>query len=73
MDPVPYYQRFKEITTKALRTYLTTNFLMATKISRWDPDPAGSVINWSPGTGSVLQDNGSGSRRNIYGSTTLHK
>jgi hypothetical protein len=28
---------------------------MTTKMSREDPDPAGSVIIWHPGSGSVTQ------------------
>ncbi len=37
-------------------------------------DPAGFVIDWHLGSGSVIQEQGSanlGSERNIYGSTTL--
>jgi hypothetical protein len=33
--------------------------LIATKVSMLDMDPAGSVINWFPGSGSVIQDYGS--------------
>jgi hypothetical protein len=29
---------------------------MVTKMSRSDPDPAGSVINWPPGSGFLIQD-----------------
>ncbi len=43
------HQRFREITTKS-----TTQLI--TKMSRRDPDPAGSVINWSSGSGSVIHD-----------------
>ena len=32
---------------------------MATKMVRYDPDPAGSVINWPTGSGSVIQIYGS--------------
>ncbi len=31
---------------------------MVTKMSRSDPDPAGSVITWPPGSGPVIQDYG---------------
>ncbi len=34
-------------------------FSMTTKMSGYDPDPAGSVINYPPGFGSVMQDYGS--------------
>ncbi len=46
-------------------------FSMATKMTREDPDPAGSVINWPPGSRPTIQDSGSGSKRTIYRSTTL--
>ncbi len=52
-------------------------FPIATKMVRTDPDPAGSLINWPPGSGSrsVSQDYGPAdpdpSEINIYGSTTL--
>jgi hypothetical protein len=36
--------------------YLATFFSMATKKSRWNPNPAGSVSNWPLGSGSVSQD-----------------
>jgi hypothetical protein len=32
---------------------------------------SGSLINWLPESGSVIEDYESGSERNIYGSTTL--
>ncbi len=37
------------------------------------PDPAGSLINYPPGSGSVIQDYGSADLvpTNIYGTTTL--
>jgi hypothetical protein len=39
--------------------YLTTYFFsVGTKMSRLDPDPAGSVFNWPPGSVSVSQDYG---------------
>ncbi len=46
-------------------------FSLGTKMSEMDPDPAGCVINWPPGSG-ISQDDGSrGSGWNIYGSATL--
>jgi hypothetical protein len=47
---------------------------MATNMSWKDPDPAGSVINWPLASRSAIKDlriHGSGSERNIYGSTRL--
>jgi hypothetical protein len=45
---------------------------MATKMSTWDldPNPAGSVISWPPGSGYFIQDYGfadPGSEINING------
>jgi hypothetical protein len=45
-------------------------FQIATKMSREDPDPAGSLINLASRTPICDQDYGSASRRNIYRSTT---
>ncbi len=40
-------------------------------MSRSDPDPVGSIINWPPRSGSVSLDYGSASERNISRSATL--
>jgi hypothetical protein len=48
---------------------------MATKLARLDPNPAGSVIDLPPRSGSIIQIYGSadllGSIKNIYRSGTL--
>jgi hypothetical protein len=56
--------------------YLFDNILFSvtTKMSRQDQDPAGSVMNWPHGFGSVIQNYRSTDpdpKINFYGSTTL--
>ncbi len=49
-------------------------YSLPSKMSTEDPDPVGSIINWPPGTGSVIQDYGSVDPdpiENTSGSTTL--
>ncbi len=46
--------------TAPVRQYTS---LMATKLARLDPNPAGSVIDLPPRSGSIIQ---------IYGSADLH-
>ncbi len=50
--------------------YLTALFSNGHKMSKWDPvpDPTGAVINWPSVSGRIR---GSGSKINIFGSTTL--
>jgi hypothetical protein len=52
-------------------TYLTIYFSLATKMSRQNSVPAGSVINWLPGSELRIRGNGLGSERNIYESAAL--
>ncbi len=48
--------KFNNFTFNDLLRYLSDKhfFSLATKMSRYDLDPAGSVINWPPG--SAIQD-----------------
>jgi hypothetical protein len=45
-----------DLTTYSYHRYF---FTMATEMSNWYRYPAGSVINWPPGSGSLIQDYGS--------------
>jgi hypothetical protein len=73
----PYY--LKEISYKNLYFTIVNHFnlvgdilySMATKMSRWDPDPAGSVNNWPSGSGYIITDNRSADLDPKDRSTTL--
>jgi hypothetical protein len=46
--------------------YQFDDVAMATKMSNYDQDPAGSVISCPPGSGSVIHDHGSADTEEIY-------